>query len=121
MSWSAPRRREGTLRLSFIIGESEDRSGTKAVPSDRRTPRGGTLPMGTFTFIVRNILGRPARTLLTVSGIGVGIAAVVMLTGISWGFERSMGAIYRSRGIDLIVVRAGLSDHLSSNLDEAMI
>ncbi len=77
--------------------------------------------MGFLTFIVRNVLGRPARTLLTVLGIGVGIAAVVMLTGISWGFERSMAAIYSSRGIDLIVVRAGLSDQLSSNLDETLI
>jgi len=32
-----------------------------------------------------------------------------------------MTAIYRSRGIDLIVVRAGLSDQLSSNLDEKRI
>jgi putative ABC transport system permease protein len=74
--------------------------------------------MGFLTFIARNLLGRPARTVLTVLGVGVGIAAVVMLTGISWGFERSMMAIYRTRGIDLIVVRAGLSDQLSSNLDE---
>ena len=77
--------------------------------------------MGFLTFIVRNMLGRPSRTLLTVLGVGVGIAAVVMLTGISWGFERSMSAIYRSRGIDLIVVRAGVSDQLSSNLDEGLI
>ena len=76
--------------------------------------------MGFFTFITRNMLGRPARTGLTVLGVGVGIAAVVMLTGISWGFERSMTAIYNARGIDLIVVRAGVSDQLSSNLDEKL-
>jgi putative ABC transport system permease protein len=76
--------------------------------------------MGFSTFILRNMLGRPARTVLTVLGVGVGIAAVVILTGISWGFERSMAAIYRSRGIDLVVVRAGLSDQLSSNLDERL-
>jgi len=77
--------------------------------------------MSFFTFILRNMLGRPTRTLLTVLGVGVGIAAVVMLTGISWGFERSMSAIYQSRGIDLIVVRAGVSDQLSSTLDETQI
>jgi putative ABC transport system permease protein len=76
--------------------------------------------MGFLTFIVRNMLGRPARTVLTVLGLGVGIAAVVMLTGISWGFERSMTAAYTSRGIDLVVVRAGVSDQLSSNLDETL-
>lgn len=82
--------------------------------------RGQATPVGFHTFILRNMLGRPARTALTVLGVGVGIAAVVMLTGISWGFERSMMAIYRTRGIDLIVVRAGLSDQLSSNLDETL-
>ena len=77
--------------------------------------------MGYLTLILRNLLGRPARTALTVLGVGVGIAAVVMLTGISWGFERSMTAIYQSRGIDLIVVRGGISDQLSSNLDEGLL
>jgi putative ABC transport system permease protein len=77
--------------------------------------------MSFLTFILRNMFGRPTRTVLTVLGVGVGIAAVVMLTGISWGFERSMSAIYESRGIDLIVVRAGVSDQLSSNLDETQI
>ena len=76
--------------------------------------------MGFFTFIARNILGRPTRTVLTVVGLGVGIAAVMMLTGISRGFERAMTAIYEARGIDLIVVRAGISDQLSSNLDERL-
>lgn len=77
--------------------------------------------MSFLTFILRNLLGRPARTVLTVLGIGVGISAVVMLTGISWGFERSMTEIYQSRGIDLIVVRAGISDQLSSTLDEKLL
>ena len=39
--------------------------------------------MGLLTFIVRNVLGRPSRSLLTVMGVGVGIAAVVMLTGLA--------------------------------------
>jgi putative ABC transport system permease protein len=56
-----------------------------------------------------------------VLGLAVGIAAVMLLTGVSWGFERSMMTIYSSRGIDLIVVRAGVSDQLSSNLDEGLI
>jgi len=77
--------------------------------------------MSFLTLILRNLFGRPARTVLTVLGLGVGISAVVMLTGISWGFERSMSAIYDSRGIDLIVVRGGISDQLSSTLDEKLL
>jgi putative ABC transport system permease protein len=69
------------------------------------------------TFIARNMLNRKARTSLTVLGLSVGIAAVMILTGIAWGFERSFMAIYQTKGIDLVVVRAGISNQLSSNLD----
>ncbi len=76
--------------------------------------------MSLLTFILRNLMGRPVRTALTVLGLSVAVAAVMLLTGISWGFERSFLEIYRSRGIDLVVVRAGISDQLSSNLDEGL-
>ncbi|RUL87430.1 ABC transporter permease [Tautonia sociabilis] len=76
--------------------------------------------MGYLRFISRNLRGRPARTTLTALGLSVAVSAVMLLTGISWGFERSFLAIYRSRGIDLIVVRAGISDQLSSNLDASL-
>ena len=69
------------------------------------------------TLIARNMLNRRVRTALTVLGLSVGIAAVMALTGIAWGFERSFLAIYQTKGIDLVVVRAGISNQLSSNLD----
>ncbi len=69
------------------------------------------------TFIARNMLNRKVRTGLTVLGLSVGIAAVMMLTGIAWGFERSFLSIFRAKGIDLVIVRAGISNQLSSNLD----
>ena len=51
------------------------------------------------------------------SACGSAIAAVVSLLGIAWGFERSFLTIYESKGIDLVVVQAGVSDRLTSNLD----
>src|SRR3954470_22761825 len=72
------------------------------------------------TLIARNMLNRRVRTALTVLGLSVGIAAVMALTGIAWGFERSFLAIYQTKGIDLVVVRAGISNQLSSNLDMAL-
>ncbi|MBV8076463.1 MAG: ABC transporter permease [Planctomycetaceae bacterium] len=72
------------------------------------------------TLIARNLLRRGVRTALTVVGLAIGIAAVVALLGIAWGFERSFLAINEAKGIDLIVVRAGVSDKLTSNLDEAI-
>ena len=72
------------------------------------------------TLIARNMLNRLVRTGLTVLGLSVGIAAVMVLTGIAWGFERSFMAIYKTKGIDLVVVRAGISNQLSSNLDAGL-
>ena len=40
-------------------------------------------------FMYGNLLRRPARSILTISAIALGIAAVVSLTSISWGFEQS--------------------------------
>ena len=72
------------------------------------------------TLIARNMFNRLVRTSLTVLGLSVGIAAVMVLTGIAWGFERSFLAIYQTKGIDLVVVRAGISNQLSSNLDASL-
>src|SRR5271165_7063973 len=72
------------------------------------------------TLIVRNLLRRGVRTLLTVVGLAIGIAAVVGLLGIAWGFEQSFLAINEAKGIDLVVVRAGVSDKLTSSLAETL-
>jgi putative ABC transport system permease protein len=70
-----------------------------------------------ISLIGKNVLNRPVRTALTAIGLSVAIAAVIVLVGISWNFERSFLAIYRSKGIDMIVVHAGSSNQLSSSLD----
>jgi putative ABC transport system permease protein len=70
------------------------------------------------TLIARNLLRRGVRTALTVFGLAIGVAAVESLLGISWGFERSFMTIYETKGIDLVVVKAGVGDRLTSNLDE---
>jgi putative ABC transport system permease protein len=72
------------------------------------------------TLIVRNLLRRGVRTALTILGLGIAIAAVVALLGIAWGFERSFLKIYEAKGVDLVVVRAGVSDRLASNLDASI-
>ena len=72
------------------------------------------------TLIFKNLRNRPARSLLTVVGLAIGIAAVVALMGIAQGFERSFLALYEAKGVDLVVVRGGISNQLSSNLDEQM-
>jgi putative ABC transport system permease protein len=72
------------------------------------------------TLIARNLLRRGVRTVLTVIGLSIGIASVVAMLGIAWGFERSFLAINEAKGIDLMVVRAGVSDKLTSTLDQSL-
>ncbi len=72
------------------------------------------------TLIVRNLLRRRARTVLTATGLAVAIAAVLDLVGIAWNFEQSFLKLFTAKGIDLVVVRAGTSNQLSSTLDESL-
>jgi putative ABC transport system permease protein len=73
-----------------------------------------------LTLISRNLFRRRARTLLTAIGLAVAIAAVLDLVGIAWGFERSFLTLFEGKGIDLVVVRAGTSNQLSSTLDQKL-
>src|SRR5438105_13518459 len=66
--------------------------------------------------ILKNVLRRKVRSSLTGIGVAVAIAAVVGLLGISGGFERSFAESFSSRGVDLMVVRAGIAQHRTSNL-----
>jgi putative ABC transport system permease protein len=72
------------------------------------------------TLIFRNLLRRRTRTLLTAIGLAVAIAAVLDLVGIAWNFERSFLTVFVGKGIDLVVVRGGISNQLSSTLDEKL-
>jgi putative ABC transport system permease protein len=58
-----------------------------------------------LTVIFKNLLRRRTRSLLTVVGIAVGVAAVVTMTAIAWGFEKSWAKAYTARGTDLAVTK----------------
>ncbi len=73
-----------------------------------------------FQFIIRNVMRRKFRSLLTGIGVAVAIMAVVGLLGVSNGFEKSSREMLHSRGVDLIVVRAGLGERATSRLDESV-
>lgn len=72
------------------------------------------------TVIIANLLGRPARSLLTLSGIAVAVAAVVSLLGVVRGFERSLLELYQGRGVDVMVQQAGRLQMASSVLPESL-
>lgn len=62
-----------------------------------------------LTIVFRGLLRRPVRTLLTLVGISIGIAAVVALVGISRGFETSWTKGMQTRGTDIVVNSMGSS------------
>ncbi|BBI99071.1 ABC transporter permease [Ferrigenium kumadai] len=70
--------------------------------------------MNLFNFALGNLYRRPARTSLTVSAISLGIAAVVALTSIAWGFEASWQKANDARGTDLIVTRIASENTMPS-------
>lgn len=71
------------------------------------------------TFLLKNLLRRKTRTLLTALGIAIAVGATVALVGISDGFQRSMEQSLSFRGTDIIVTASDVLDQLSSDLDES--
>ncbi len=58
-----------------------------------------------WQFALGNLWRRPARSMLTLTAIAIGVAAIVTLTSIAWGFEASWQRANDLRGTDLIVTR----------------
>ena len=73
-----------------------------------------------ITIVIKNSIRRPLRSVLTIIAIATAIGAVVALGGVASGFERTFRDLYKGAGIDLIVVRTGARQGLSSTLDQSM-
>jgi ABC-type antimicrobial peptide transport system permease subunit len=67
---------------------------------------------------VRNLLRRRTRTILTALGIGVGIAAIVALSGIAEGFIVTFNGMVTGSQADLMAIEADASDMGYSTIDE---
>ncbi|MBX9788747.1 MAG: ABC transporter permease [Pirellulales bacterium] len=73
--------------------------------------------MRLWNVVVKNVLRRKTRSLLTASGVAVAIGSVVALLGVSRGYQQTSEDLYANRGVDLVVVRAGVA--LASAMDES--
>ncbi|HEY5315298.1 MAG TPA: ABC transporter permease, partial [Pirellulales bacterium] len=71
-----------------------------------------------LALVLRNLLRRPLRTALTTTAMAIAVGTVVAILGITNGFEHSFIQMYRQAGIDIVVLRAGAQERLSSTLDE---
>ena len=68
--------------------------------------------------ILKNLLGRKTRSLLTIVGIGIGIAAMVALGAIADGLEAGYQAMFTGSQGDLIVTQADAADISAAAVDE---
>lgn len=61
--------------------------------------------MSFLRLVLMNLTRRRSRSALTVLGIAIGIASVVALSSMAWGFERTWVNTYRVREVDLVVAK----------------
>jgi putative ABC transport system permease protein len=70
--------------------------------------------------IAKNLARRKTRTTLTVAGLAAAVAATTTLLNIAWAFAGSAADSYRSRDVDLVVVRAGVAERITSSLSASL-
>ncbi|MBN1955814.1 MAG: ABC transporter permease [Anaerolineae bacterium] len=68
--------------------------------------------------ILKNLFRRKTRTLLTVLGVSIGVAAIVALGAMSESLQRGYGALGSGSGADLLVAQAESVDIAFSAIDE---
>ena len=82
---------------------------------------GDDAPVTFLGLVVRNLLRRRVRALLTLVGITLGIATVVALGVITAGLKATASAFVRSGGADFLVGQQGAADLSFSTIPEATV
>ena len=70
--------------------------------------------------ILKSLFRRKTRTLLTMAGIAIGVAAIVALGALSGGLAAAYGALSSGSQADLLVAQADAVDIVFSAVDEEM-
>lgn len=71
--------------------------------------------------IIKNLLYRKIRTILTVFGIAIGIAAIVSLLSFAYVLKEQMSSMFDKNATDLIIIQKESSDVALSKIDEKII
>jgi putative ABC transport system permease protein len=72
------------------------------------------------TFVLKNVVRRRVRSVLTIVGMAVAVGAVVALVGISSSSIRSFLAIYESQKAAIVVQQRGAKQRLTSVLSDKL-
>jgi putative ABC transport system permease protein len=70
--------------------------------------------------IAKNITRRRTRTVLTAAGLAAAVAATTTLLNVAWAFTRSATDSYKTRNVDIVVVRAGVAERITSSLNATL-
>jgi putative ABC transport system permease protein len=73
-----------------------------------------------LTLVVRNLLRRPARTVLTAAGVALGVGLIVALLSISTGVQRTAADLIHVGHADFGLFQADVSDFSRSLLPESL-
>jgi ABC-type antimicrobial peptide transport system permease subunit len=71
-----------------------------------------------FTQMLKNLTRRKTRTLLTVSGIAVGVAMIVALGAMGEGLRTGYVSMFSGSGADLVMIQKGSYDITMSGVDQ---
>ena len=74
-----------------------------------------------LTQIVKNLTRRKTRTLLTVSGIAVGVAMIVALGAMGAGLRDGYASMFSGSGADLTLMQKSSYDITMSAVDQAVV
>jgi len=74
-----------------------------------------------ITQIFKNLFRRKTRTLLTVSGIAVGVAAIVALGAMGEGLRTGYVSMFSGSGADLVMIQKGSFDITMSGVDQEVM
>jgi ABC-type lipoprotein release transport system permease subunit len=70
--------------------------------------------------VFKNLFRRKGRTILTLLGISIGIAAIVALGAMAQGLRAGFAAMTQGSQADLVLTRAGAVSAIMSSVDEAV-
>ncbi|MBM3861962.1 MAG: ABC transporter permease, partial [Verrucomicrobia bacterium] len=73
-----------------------------------------------WTLAIHNLRRRPLRSLLTVLGIAMAVACLVVLVGLSRGLEQAWLTNLHARGTHLLAIQKGTVDLLAASLDAGL-
>jgi putative ABC transport system permease protein len=73
-----------------------------------------------YALAFKNVWRRKTRSGLNCAGMAFTVCFIVSMLGTADGYERSFAQLYETRGVDLVIVRAGVTQRIASNLDESL-